>query len=105
MCKGMNLLGGAIVLGTIAMSACTPETVDTLAPQGTLSAAACAARGNEIMLLVDTSARMAESSGYSQGSTVLTREQLVINALKRTLPHVKKEVDFGLITFPFVDHR
>ncbi len=98
----------AAMMGMAALAACTPENGSdptTLAPQGSYQSAACGGIGTEVLLLVDTSSRMGELSGYKQGSKYLTREQLLVDALKRTIPHAKKAVDFGLLTFPWVDKK
>jgi len=107
--KTMNgALSFATFLSAMSLCGCTPAaSSDTtpVVPQGSYQSAACGGTGSEVLLLVDTSARMADPSGYKQGSNYLTREQLVVNALKRTLPQVKKAVDFGLLTFPWIDKK
>jgi hypothetical protein len=97
----------AIVLGAVSLFGCTPEaaTDTTTVPQGSFKSAACGGVGSEVLLLVDTSTRMGDPSGYKQGSKYLSRGQLVVDAMKRTLPHLKKAVDFGLLTFPWIDKK
>ncbi len=101
----INTLSGAALLVAITLSACTPLSESNPVPQGSYQSPACGGTGNDVLLLVDTSARMGEPSGFKQGSKYLTREELVVDALKRTLPDVKSEVDFGLVTFPFVSKK
>ncbi|HOU54971.1 MAG TPA: VWA domain-containing protein [Myxococcota bacterium] len=101
--KTRSWMLGVAMLAT----ACIPDTGDSgsSVPQGSYVSPVCEAVSPEVLLLVDTSDRMADPSGYKQGNNYYSRIDLVVRALKRNLPHLKKEVLFGLLTFPFVDHR
>ena len=61
----------------------------------------CSAAGSQTLLLVETAERMGKSSGFQQGSKDLSRSDLVVDTLKRSLPHLKKDIEFGLLTFPY----
>jgi hypothetical protein len=74
---------------------------ETVGTPGAIVSPICGANGSEVLILVDTSARMGLSSGYLQGSKTLSRSDLVVDVLKKSLPHLKKAVDFGLMTFPY----
>ncbi|HOI11621.1 MAG TPA: hypothetical protein PK313_14170, partial [Myxococcota bacterium] len=98
----------AVLASVIALSAVScfePDENDPPPWLGSYNAALCQYELSDVLLVVETSARMGMPSGYKQGNKDISRDELVVDALKRTLPHVKKMVDFGLLTFPFVDHR
>ncbi len=104
--RNFNTFALGVTTLALTMAACFEPRDDGPPPfVGSNVAPWCDDLGTEVLLLVDTSARMGLPSGYKQGSKDISRADLVVDALKRTLPHVKKMVDFGLITFPFVDHR
>lgn len=64
----------------------------------------CATDGYEVIIAIDTSTRMGFPSGYLKGGKRLSRFELFLDSFKKTMPHIKKNVDFGLITFPYDDN-
>lgn len=81
-----------------------PEPGDDQAAVDPDITALCAMDGYEVILAVDTSTRMGFPSGYLQGGKRISRFELFLDSFKRTIPHLKKGIDFGLITFPYEDH-
>ncbi len=65
------------------------------------AAIACSPAGSQVLLLVETGKRMGEPSGFTQGNKPVSRVEAVVDSLKRSLPHLKKDIDFGLLTFPY----
>lgn len=61
----------------------------------------CSLDGSEMLILIDTSERMKAGSGFYKGLKELSRYDVLVDVLKRSLPHLKKQIDFGLLTFPF----
>ncbi len=103
--NGMRVLGLSVLVMGIAgcfFGGSSGQGGDTPPPSGQQSAAvACSPFGSQVLLLVETSERMLEASGFTQGSKPVSRFETVKDTLKRSLPHLKKEIDFGLLTFPY----
>lgn len=53
------------------------------------AAIACSPAGSQVLLLVETGERMGEPSGFTQGNKPVSRVEAVVDALKRSLPHLK----------------
>ncbi len=109
--KGWSAAAVVTLLGAVACGPGTPpggspkDPKDPIEPggptQGQQSAAiACSPAGNQVLLLVETSKRMGVAS-WTRGGKPVTRVEAVKDTLKRSLPHLKKDIDFGLLTFPY----
>ena len=95
--RAMSVAGMAAVV----MAACMPADGGSAGTTSSVQQAICNPHGSEVLIAVDTSARMGLASGYSQGSKSMSRVDLVVGTLKGVLPHLKQAVDFGLVTFPY----
>jgi hypothetical protein len=56
----------------------------------------CAPLGLEVIIAIDSSSRMNEAAVAGGPS----KFEMVRDAFMRTIPHLKKQIDFGLLTFP-----
>ena len=89
------------IMVVMLLGACQPVGGDDGTSAITNAMGQCDSLGRDVLLLVETSARMAAPSGAKQGNKDVSRYELTKDILKTSLPHLKKESDFGLILFPY----
>jgi hypothetical protein len=94
---------GVALLAVAGALACQPEAADEQYQAALENAIlpVCSLDGSEMLILIDTSERMNQGSGYFQGGKEMSRYALLVDVLKRSMPHLKQQIDFGLLTFPF----
>ena len=100
-----RMLSGLVAMVSVAgLTACEPAVESDGQAQSAVKvdvSPTCGADAGQVLVLVDTSERMELASGYLQGGHLQSRITVVVDVLKNQLPHLKKNADFGLITFPY----